>query len=57
MPMIAQPLPDLPTLAIVFFVARTVKSLWSIFHGSGSSRNGCVTIGMSEPSQGDMPMN
>jgi hypothetical protein len=56
MPMVVQPLRELQTLAILFF-ARTDKSLWSIFRGSGSSRNGCATFGMLQPSQRDMPMD
>jgi hypothetical protein len=34
---------ELPTFAILFF-ARTATSLWSIFRGSGSLRNGCATL-------------
>jgi hypothetical protein len=55
MPMVVQPLRELTTLAILFF-ERTVKRLWSIFHGFGSSRNGCAS-GISRPSQRDMPMD
>jgi hypothetical protein len=56
MPVVAQPLRELPTLPILFF-AQTSTSLWSIFCGCGSSRNGCATFGISQPSQCDMPMN
>jgi hypothetical protein len=42
------------TRHLVFFT-QTVTSLWSIFHNSGSLRNGCVSIGISQPSQCDMP--
>jgi hypothetical protein len=44
MPMIIEPLFELPTLTILFY-ARTATSLWSIFHGSGRLRYGCATIG------------
>jgi hypothetical protein len=52
---VIQPLLELPTLAILFFV-QTAKSLWSIFRGSGSSRNCCAPVGISRPSQCSMPM-
>jgi hypothetical protein len=55
MPMVAQPLRELPTLAILFF-AQTARSLLSIFRGSGSSFNGCKTIGISQPSQRNVPI-
>jgi hypothetical protein len=53
MPMVGQTLRELPTLAILFFV-RTATRLWSIFRISGSFRNGCATIGISQPSQRNM---
>jgi hypothetical protein len=51
----AQPLYKLPTFAIMFF-AGTSKSLWSIFHGSGSSCNGCATLGKLQLAQRDTGM-
>jgi phage tail sheath gpL-like len=58
MPMVAQPLRELPTLAIWFF-AQTAKSLWSLFRSSSNLSNGCATIGISQGSQlskRDLPM-
>jgi hypothetical protein len=55
-PMVVQPLRELQTLAI-FFPARTAKRLWSIFRGSGISRNGCAAVGISRPSQRDLPID
>jgi hypothetical protein len=54
MPVVVQPLCELPTLVVLFF-ALTTKSLWSIFCGSGSSRNGSAAVGILRPSQRDMP--
>jgi hypothetical protein len=48
--LVIQLLHELPTPAILFFLC-TATSLWYIFHGSGSLRNGCATIGKSQPSQ------
>jgi hypothetical protein len=55
MPMVIQPLWELPTLAILLF-AQTAKSLWSIFSGYGSSCTCCAAVGISQLSQRDMPM-
>jgi hypothetical protein len=52
--MVLQPVRELPTLAVLF-LAQTAKSLWSIFRGSGSSRNICAAAGITQPSQCDMP--
>jgi hypothetical protein len=56
MPMVAQPLHELPSTRHLVFT-RTVTSLWPIFCNSGSARNGCATIRLSQTSQRDMPMN
>jgi hypothetical protein len=53
MPMVAQPLCELQKLDNLFF-ARHAKSLWSIFRAV--ARNGCATIGISQPSKRNVPM-
>jgi hypothetical protein len=55
MPTVAQPLPEQPTL-VMLFVARLGKGL-SIFRSAGSLRNACASIGISQQSQQDVPMN
>jgi hypothetical protein len=57
MPMVVQLLPELPTPAILLFFAHTAKSLWSIFGSFINLRNVCAAVGISPPSQRDMPMD
>jgi hypothetical protein len=56
MPIVVQPLRQLPILTILFF-AQTAKSLWSICCGFGSMQNGCAAVDILQLSQLDMPMD
>jgi hypothetical protein len=63
MSMVAQPLRGLPKLVFCVNFQKSVAYSMNCqkyvvhFTGSGSSCNGCETIGMPQPSQRDMPIN